>query len=225
MTTWNRGAELFASGNYIAVNRSLIKAVGLECAVLIGELASEAMYWDEHLDDGWFFSTVENVENATGLTGYQQRKALAKLAELGIVEVQQKGLPKRRYVRVNFEQVAKIIDSKSSKNFTTSSEKTSPLEVKKLHVNKNNKQQQVTTTKNNNKAPELSEVVAYVKDKGYHFDPKQFYDYYSASGWKMQNGKQVKNWKQCCVTWERNTTDKGVCWDADLRDLAERLDF
>ncbi len=63
------------------------------------------------------------------------------------------------------------------------------------------------------KNPTLEEVKAYVQERGYHFDPQHFFDYYDASGWKMQSGKPVKSWKQCCVTWERNckgsTQDNG----------------
>lgn len=56
--------------------------------------------------------------------------------------------------------------------------------------------------------PTLEEVRAYVKEKGYRFDPAQFYAYYDSGGWRMQNGKRVRNWKQCCVTWERNCKGK-----------------
>lgn len=61
-----------------------------------------------------------------------------------------------------------------------------------------------STRKPNICHPTIEEVMAYVAEKGYHFDPQHFFDYYSASGWRMQSGKPVKNWKQCCVTWEGN---------------------
>lgn len=61
-----------------------------------------------------------------------------------------------------------------------------------------------TTEKKNISHPTIEQVKAYVQERGYHFDPQHFFDYYEASGWKMQNGKPVKSWKQCCVTWERN---------------------
>lgn len=61
-----------------------------------------------------------------------------------------------------------------------------------------------TTKKKNICHPTIEEVKAHVKEKGYHFDPQHFFDYYEASSWCMRNGKPVKNWKLCCVTWERN---------------------
>ena len=60
------------------------------------------------------------------------------------------------------------------------------------------------TKKKNISHPTIEDVKAHVQEKGYHFDPQHFFDYYEASGWKMQSGKPVKSWKQCCVTWERN---------------------
>lgn len=52
--------------------------------------------------------------------------------------------------------------------------------------------------------PTIKEVQAYVAEKSYHFDPQAFFDYYAASDWHFANGKPVKSWKQCCVTWESN---------------------
>ena len=58
------------------------------------------------------------------------------------------------------------------------------------------------------KPPTREEVRAYVKEKGYHFDPDHFFDYYDASNWHLQGGKRVTRWRQCCVTWERNAKGK-----------------
>lgn len=52
--------------------------------------------------------------------------------------------------------------------------------------------------------PTIEEVQAHVEAKGYHFDARQFFDYYEASDWHFKSGKPVRNWKQCCVTWEGN---------------------
>lgn len=60
--------------------------------------------------------------------------------------------------------------------------------------------------KTTTEAPTREDVRAYVKEKGYHFDPDHFYDYYSASNWHLQGGKKITRWKQCCVTWERNAS-------------------
>lgn len=50
--------------------------------------------------------------------------------------------------------------------------------------------------------PTLDEVKAYIKEKGYRFNPNDFYDYYASANWHKGDGKPVRNWKQCCATWE-----------------------
>lgn len=50
--------------------------------------------------------------------------------------------------------------------------------------------------------PTLDEVEAYCFEKGYGFDPETFIAYYTASGW-MRGKTPIKDWKACCVTWER----------------------
>lgn len=150
---WSLGIDFLATGNYIAVNRSLIKVFGLEGAVLIGELASEAKYWNDRdkLEDGWFFSTIENVEEATGLSGYQQRKALSELTSAGVIETAQKGIPKKRYIRIHFMELVNLVNDKSLKNSTTVGEETSPLESEKVDINNYNEQLEETTKKKERK--------------------------------------------------------------------------
>ena len=58
------------------------------------------------------------------------------------------------------------------------------------------------------KKPSRQEVRDHVKAKGYHFNADEFYDYYDSANWHKADGKAVKNWKQCCVTWESNRKDK-----------------
>lgn len=131
--------QLIASQNFIVVNKELIKILGLEEAILIGELASECDYWErqDKLENGYFYSTLENVEENTTLTAFKQRKALNKLKELKLVEVSLRGIPAKRYVKINEEQVIKLFNNKMLKNLTSCSEKNKELEVKKINTNNN----------------------------------------------------------------------------------------
>ena len=55
--------------------------------------------------------------------------------------------------------------------------------------------------------PTLDEVAEYIKEKGYHFQPSTFLEYYENSSphpWHMANGNPVKSWKQCCTTFEQH---------------------
>lgn len=213
---WSLGIDFLAAGNYIAVNRSLIKVFGLEGAVLIGELASEAKYWNDRdkLEDGWFFSTIENVEEATGLSGYQQRKALSELTKAGVVETTQRGIPKKRYIRIRFMELVNLVNDKSLKNFTTVGEETSPLEDEKLDVNNYNEQLEQTTTRTSEnthakkkrqpfKEPTLEEVTAYCQERKNSVDPQAFIAYYQTRGWELKGGAKMKDWKASVRYWER----------------------
>lgn len=163
---WNLGLDFLDSGNYIAVNRSLVRAYGLNVAVIVGELASEAKYWKRkgQLKDGWFFSTVENIERATGLNSYYQRDAIKRLQELGFVETEYKGLPRKRYFRLNcmaiIQDIAEIEgeqetagQSKCFTQCTTSDAPSEPLATHPVDDNNNKEQQQPTTKKKERKKP------------------------------------------------------------------------
>ena len=133
-------SSLLASDNYIVVNKDIIKKLGLIESIVLGEIASEYSYWKKSdlLDDeGYFYSTVENIKENTSLSQYQQSNALKKLCGLGIVDIKKKDVPAKRYIRINDAELLKLFDYKLSKNLTTGDQKISPLEVKKFDVNNN----------------------------------------------------------------------------------------
>lgn len=131
--------QLLASRNYISVNKDLIKALGLEEAIIMGELASEYNYWyeKERLEDGYFYSTVENIEEHTTLSGHKQRKALKKLQEAGLIDVKVKGIPAKRYIKIFEEQVIKILNPQLLNFLTTRSEKNKEIEDEFFNGNNN----------------------------------------------------------------------------------------
>lgn len=61
---------------------------------------------------------------------------------------------------------------------------------------------QNNTRKNNNIIPSLQEVIDYCNERNNYVDPQEWFDYYSANGWKI--GKNpMKDWKACVRYWER----------------------
>ena len=131
--------QLISTSNFITVNKDLIKVLGLEEAILLGELASEYDYWNNknEIEDGYFYSTIENIEEKTTLTAYKQRKCLENLKNKGIIDIQIRGIPAKRYIKINEEKVIEIFNNKLLKNLTTGCKKISQLEVKKLNGNNN----------------------------------------------------------------------------------------
>ena len=121
-----------SGNNYISVNKTMIKLFGLEEAVMLGELCFEYDYWETEnklIDGAFFYCTIAKMEENTGLTEYQQRKAIKSLENAGIIKTCLKGIPATRY----FE----IVEDKLLKNLTSSSEKTKELVPKKLSSSNN----------------------------------------------------------------------------------------
>ncbi len=103
--------SLLASDNYIVINRDLLKKYGINVALMLCELASEYNYLDQsgNLEDGMFYSTIDNINERTGLSKYQQSEALKVLDKIGIVKSVVKGIPAKRYFKIDVEELAKQI--------------------------------------------------------------------------------------------------------------------
>ena len=145
--------NLISNNNFITLNKDLIKAIGLEEAILLGELASEYDYWkkQELLENGYFYSTIENIEEHTTLSEYKQRKALNSLKDQGLIDIKIKGLPAKRFIKINEEQVLEKLKINTLKNLRTSSEKIKELVPEKLKGNKNINNKNINNKNINNK--------------------------------------------------------------------------
>ena len=155
-----------SSRNYIAVNRILMKEYGLHEALLLGELASEYEYWEAQgqiTEDGYFYSTVENVKENTTLSDSQQRKAITSLKKKGVLDVKLKGIPAKRYFRINESALLELlnINSNNSQNVKSSSLKIEELEMQKQQTNKNN----LIKKENENKNKDINIIIEYLNNK------------------------------------------------------------
>lgn len=154
--------SILSSDGYIILNKYVMKALGLHQSILLGELCSEYIYWykENKLQDGYFFSTRENIENETTLSPHQQRQAIKTLIEKGFVEVTEKDMPKKTYYKINEEKIYKFLsetdldftdvknfNNKTSKNLTTSDEKIEEQDVENFNTNNNI----INNNKKNNK--------------------------------------------------------------------------
>ena len=99
--------DFLSNDGFIIVNKKIAKEIGLNEAILLGELCCEYKYWrsQNKLDNEWFFSTIENVEENTTLSAYQQRKSLKILEDLNFISVRLKGTPPVRHIFINVENL------------------------------------------------------------------------------------------------------------------------
>lgn len=148
----------FASNNYGLYNKTLAKKIGLHESIFLGEIISEYDYWNRMhslTDDGYFYSTVENVMESTTLSDYQQRSIIKHLVELKILDVKVAGMPAKRYFRINEEQFYAMLleDDGDTSNGTdlTSSKETCYKDLTELTTSsKESKEQDLNSVKTNN---------------------------------------------------------------------------
>lgn len=129
--------SLLASDNYIVINRDLLKKYGINVALMLCELASEYNYFDQSgkLENGMFYSTIGNINERTGLSKYQQSEALKVLDNIGIVKSVVKGIPAKRYFKIDVEELAKQIVN----NSPSSCKEIGKLAGEKLETKNNNR--------------------------------------------------------------------------------------
>lgn len=83
--------------------RPFIRKFNLNTAVLLSEIYSEYTYWrdrNELQPGGWFYSTIENIYNNTGLSKHQQLMACKELETYGVIKIRYYGMPKKRYFKL-----------------------------------------------------------------------------------------------------------------------------
>lgn len=109
----NSKLDKMFENDFIRVPRPLIRKFNLNTAVMLSEIYSEYTYWSARnglQEGGWFFSTVENMKNNTGLSKHEQLKACDELKAYGIIKVKYQGLPKKRYFKFDSALCRKLYD-------------------------------------------------------------------------------------------------------------------
>lgn len=201
--------KLIASRNYISVNKDLIKLFGLEEAVILGELASEYAYWEDRGElaaDGYFYSTVENIEKNTTIKEKRQRAALKKLHEAGVVSVVLRGLPAKRYFRIHAEVLAPILLNNNGGEGGATSAQEAELDLPDGLGNKNK------SNKISNKNKEINIIVDFLNScagTSYRATSKATQGHINArlaEGFKVEDFKAVISKK--CAEWKGGEMEK-----------------
>jgi hypothetical protein len=95
-------------GRCIAFHARLVALTGSVKAAL---MLSQAIYWtrrgrDVRQHGGWFFKTMEQWHEETGLSRHEQAHARATLRGLHLIDECKRGLPARLFYRVDAERLA-----------------------------------------------------------------------------------------------------------------------
>lgn len=149
--------QLLMTSNFYVLNKQLVKSLGIETAFFLTTLVEA----DETLadDEGWFYQTSKTLEEITGLSNHKQTKSIEQLISLGILLQENKGVPMKRYFKLNYDQILKFlntriekisnqelkkVESKSLKNLKTSFQKNS--NNKEYNINNLDKELNIKTT-------------------------------------------------------------------------------
>lgn len=203
--------QLLARENYITYHKTLAKTVGVDEAILFGELCSmNNLYGDD------FFCEQEKLMNDTCLTEYRIRNALKNLQKFNLVSVTKKGLPAKNYYILNENVLIEILDRQSTSaikfdttvndNFDSTCDVKSDSTFNKNTVNKN--------TRNNN-TDTYNTILDYLNQKAgtaYKATSKATQSHIKA---RLKDGYTVEDFKTVidkqCAKW------KGTEWEQYLR--------
>lgn len=89
--------------NTVSFSRPLAHSLGLNAAVVYSALISKMAYYSGRGmlgGEGWFYSTVADLQESTSLSKRQQCTAVKTLTEAGLIECKKDGMPARRYFRI-----------------------------------------------------------------------------------------------------------------------------
>ena len=117
----------FLSGDgYWQVNKKVVKQLGANTAIAIADLLNVEKMFEESgklPKDEWFFQSIEMVQKHTGLSRKEQETAYAKLRCRKFIEQINKGRPRRRWFRIDHEQMfewfANLEDEKEAEDDRT----------------------------------------------------------------------------------------------------------
>lgn len=94
----------------IGYNRAFVSlGVGATGALML----TQAVYWHRRTKkaaDGWFYKTVSEWEDETGLTRHEQETARRRLRDLGVLEEDLRGVPCRTYFRVRIDVIDALFE-------------------------------------------------------------------------------------------------------------------
>ncbi|MBQ1296890.1 MAG: hypothetical protein IIY21_22790 [Clostridiales bacterium] len=197
----------------VAFESSLAKEIGVKEAIVLSHLAfwvrkNEADERNIHDGKAWTFTTQKALSTYFDfLSEKQVRTTMANLKDLGLIET-------GNFNSSPYDKTTWYTLTERGKEWTDLSLRTDQMvaPIPYITTDKNKDKEKDSTNvlskeKEKVKAPTLDEVTEYVRAKGYHFSPKDFFDYYDTANWHKADGKPVLNWKQCCVTWETKRTE------------------
>ena len=176
--------QLLMSSNYYTLNKQIVKSLGIESAFLLTILieASDGLADEE----GWFYQTIETLEELTGLSRHKQNKIIQDLIEAKILIQENRGTPCRRFFKISFQEIENLvfkktetsllkIDKLDCKNLTNYSAKDLQTSLLKIDNNKEHNINNINKELNHKeeKVPDdLKKIKEWFKENKINFSKK-----------------------------------------------------
>ena len=97
--------------NTMSINRPLAHAIGMSEAIVYAALIAKHSYYSANgklTDDGWFFSTVTDLQESTTFGVKAQKSAIRNLTDRGLIQCEIRGMPAKRYFKICDDEVLLI---------------------------------------------------------------------------------------------------------------------
>ena len=106
--------QLMNPDNTMSVNRYLAHSMGMAETIIYSALISKYTYYRDNgkASDGWFYSTIEDLQESTTYGRKIQTSAINKLVGYGLLESKLMGMPAKRYFRLisDTDKLAALIE-------------------------------------------------------------------------------------------------------------------
>ncbi len=85
-------------------------------SALAGLFLSQLLYWwKKGSDPNWVYKTIKEVQQETFMTRSEQDRAIKIWKNLGVIEVELRSIPRKRYFHINKEKFMFLLENVSGK--------------------------------------------------------------------------------------------------------------
>lgn len=111
--------DLLRADGSIIINKKLSHKIGVTENIILSELISKHKFYEKNgkLDEeGYFYYTIEKLKKDTALTRRIQVKAIKNLVKMGLIDKERKGIPAKRFFKINRDKILALFTNKIGKN-------------------------------------------------------------------------------------------------------------
>jgi len=172
-------------------------------------------------DNGICYASNEHFAEYFNTSTVTISKQIKKLESLGYIEID--------YKRRGAEIIKR--DIRLKKTLTDDYQKLKPTikeNFKENNTSINNKESKGANAPKQQKTfipPTIGDINTYVQENSLNVDTQKFFKYYTASEWKDNKGRAVKNWKLKLISWDNQNAHKQTYKKFEDMTFEEKMEY